>query len=63
VCSSDLINSFYNLQGDEMFDKRHPVIEMLKNWVDEEYHLGRITVISDDELQEKFEEHMKNREA
>ena len=57
------INSFYNLKGDEVFDKKHPVVEKIKNWVDNQYDLGRITVISDDELQEKFEQYMKDREA
>jgi len=57
------INSFYNLKDDEAFDKAHPVVGILKNWVDEEYDLGRVTVISDEELQEQFERHMKSRET
>jgi len=43
-----------NIPNSDEFDKRHPVVLALKNWVDSEYDEGRVTVISDAELHEKF---------
>jgi isopropylmalate/homocitrate/citramalate synthase len=45
------LNSFYHLTGDEALDKQHPVVERLKLWVDEQYNEGRVTVITDSELE------------
>ncbi len=44
------INSFYNLDGNNAIDKKHPCVAKIKEWVDAEYEGGRVTVISDDEL-------------
>ena len=44
------INSYYHLRGEQAYDKRHPVIEAIKLWVDSQYDDGRTTVISDTEL-------------
>ena len=49
------LNDTYNLQEGEAFDKRHPIIEQMKQWVDEQYDDGRTTVISDKELKQLFE--------
>ncbi len=45
------VNGYYNLSGDEAFDKKHPVIVSIKKWVDEQYENGRVTVIADSELE------------
>ncbi len=45
------INRHYKLKGDASIDKKHPVIEKIKEWVDSEYAAGRITLISDEELE------------
>jgi len=44
------VNGFMNLVGDEAYDKRHPVIEGLKAWVDQQYDDGRVTELTDGEL-------------
>ena len=44
------MNSFFKLKGDESFNKSNPIVLKVKEWVDEEYESGRITVITDDEL-------------
>lgn len=44
------INTHFKLKGDQMIDKNHPVVALVKDWVDAEYEDGRITVITDDEL-------------
>ena len=44
------INSYFKLKGNEAFDKANPIVLKVKEWVDEEYESGRITVITDDEL-------------
>ncbi|NLK29016.1 MAG: 2-isopropylmalate synthase [Clostridiales bacterium] len=44
------INSYYKLKNDELVDKNHVVVIKVKDWVDQEYENGRITVITDAEL-------------
>jgi isopropylmalate/homocitrate/citramalate synthase len=44
------INTFYKLKGEKAVDKSNPVVHKIKEWVDEEYETGRVTVITDDEL-------------
>ncbi len=46
------INSFFLLTGDEAFDKKHPIVEKVRFWVEEQYNDGRVTVITDSELEE-----------
>ncbi len=43
-------NSFYNLTGEQSLDKQHPIIKAMKEWVDDQYNEGRVTVITDHEL-------------
>ena len=50
------INQNYRLTGEDMLDKRHPLVAKLKEWVDVEYEDGRQTVLSNSELQEKISE-------
>ena len=44
------INSYYGLKDEAKVDKKHPAIALIKEKVDEQYALGRTTVISDGEL-------------
>ena len=44
------INSYYGLKDEAKVDKKHPTIALMKEKVDEQYALGRTTVISDGEL-------------
>lgn len=53
------VNSYYKLTGGEAFDKRHPVVESVKKWVDEQYDGGRVTVITDKELTKVTQEAIK----
>jgi isopropylmalate/homocitrate/citramalate synthase len=50
------INQTYRLTGDEVIDKRDPVVVALKEWIDKEYEDGRQTSLSNMELEEKLEE-------
>ncbi len=45
------INGFFRLTGEEMLDKRHPVLAQMKERVDKEYASGRTTVMGDEELE------------
>ena len=45
------INGFFRLEGDEVIDKRNPVVAQMKEIVDEEYAQGRNTVMGDSELE------------
>ena len=49
------INQTYRLTGDEVIDKRDPVVVALKEWIDKEYEDGRQTSLSNSELEEKLE--------
>ena len=40
------------VQGENAFDKQDPIVIELKGWVDKEYEEGRVTAISDGELEE-----------
>ena len=48
----------FGLKGERALDKSHPLVQAVKAWVDEEYAGGRVTVISNGEL-----EHVSAREA
>ena len=50
------INSNYHLEGDDKLDKHDPLVIAMKAWVDQEYEDGRITVLSNHELEEKIAE-------
>lgn len=45
------INGFYNLSGEKAVNKNHPCVAKIKEWIDGEYEAGRVTVISDEELE------------
>jgi len=44
------INTSFKLKGDKALDKAHPIVVKIKDWVDAEYETGRVTVITDEEL-------------
>lgn len=44
------INSYYKLKNEKAIEKNHVVVEQVKQWVDQEYEAGRVTVITDEEL-------------
>lgn len=46
------VNQYFNLKGDQALDKKDPRLQQLKEWVDQQYHEGRNTVIGDEELEE-----------
>ena len=48
---SHCINSFFKLTGDKRIDKRDEKVIRIKEWVDEQYKNGRVTSISDRELE------------
>lgn len=46
------LNSFYGLKGPDAVDKRHPVVQAIREAVDVLYQEGRNTVMGDGELEE-----------
>ncbi len=45
------INGYLSLTEDRALDKQHPLVNKVKEWVDREYDEGRVTVITDEELE------------
>jgi len=50
------INQTYELTGENCVTKQDPLVLALKGWIDAEYEDGRVTVLSNHELEEKIEE-------
>ena len=50
------INENYNLTGENAIDKKDPLVVALKEWVDKLYEDGRVSSLSNIELEEKIEE-------
>ena len=50
------INNNYKLKGQNVIDKRDPLVVSLKEWVDKEYEDGRQTTISNSEFEKKIAE-------
>jgi len=48
------INAYYGLKDTDQVDKNSPLVVKVKEWVDSEYENGRITVITDEELENVF---------
>ncbi len=44
------INNYYNLDKNHAVTKQNPCVLKMKEWIDNEYDNGRVTVISDNEL-------------
>ena len=53
------INQNYSLSGEKAVDKRSPLVIKLKGWIDAEYEQGRITSLSNSEIEEKIAEIQK----
>lgn len=53
------INSYFHLTGEAAVSKKHPVVEKVYEWVNEEYNKGRVTMIADHELETLTLEFMK----
>lgn len=54
------INTNPNIQGLNQMNKEHPLCYLLKEWVDKEYDEGRVTVITDKELEEMISKYTEN---
>jgi len=50
------INANYRLNDDEKLDKKDPLVEKMKEWVDGEYANGRQTTLSNHEVEVKLNE-------
>lgn len=50
------INTTYRLADADKVDKRDPLVVAMKEWVDKEYEDGRLTILSNQELEEKIAE-------
>lgn len=44
------INTYYKLRKEQAVDKSSELVRLVKEWVDQEYESGRVTVITDEEL-------------
>lgn len=53
------INIYYRLKGDKAVDKKSPLVAEVKKWVDQEYETGRVTAITDGELEKVIKESSK----
>lgn len=51
------INTHYKLRVEDKIDKSEPIVAAVKEWVDKEYDEGRVTAITDEELERIVEEH------
>ena len=49
------INQYMKLTGDEAVTKSDPIVLFLKQWVDQQYDEGRVTAITDGELEEQMQ--------
>ena len=47
------LNAFYHIPKGQMIEKNHELVVRLKAWVDQMYDNGRVTVITDEELDEQ----------
>lgn len=50
------INTKYHLEGNNQMDKNSEFVHFIKAWVDEQYANGRVTVMTDDEMNDKISE-------
>jgi len=53
------INTYYRLKGGKAVDKKSPLVAEVKKWVDQEYETGRVTAITDGELEKVIKESSK----
>ena len=50
------INRNYHLSGDRQLTKHDPLVEALKEWVDQQYEDGRTTALGTEELETRIRE-------
>ena len=55
------VNSYYELSEDEKVTKQDDLVIKLRDWVNEQYTMGRQTIISDEELEEQSQIYAPNR--
>ena len=48
------MNHHYHLKGDSQLDKKDVLVIKLKEWVDKQYDEGRVTVLTDNELENQI---------
>ncbi len=48
------MNHHYHLKGDSELDKKDDIVIKLKEWVDKQYEEGRVTVLTDNELEDQI---------
>ncbi len=53
------MNSHYHLRVEDKIDKNAPLVVKVKEWVDKEYDEGRVTSITDDELEREVKKAAK----
>ena len=44
------INTYFHLPEGKQVDKNTELVSIVKDWVDQEYESGRVTVLTDEEL-------------
>ena len=49
------VNQHYRLPDSQKLDKRDPLIQTMKNWIDQEYEDGRQNIMTDRELEQMLE--------
>jgi hypothetical protein len=52
------INTNLGLKGDSSVDKRHPGVSKIEKWVLEQYETGRVTSISNDEMERQVRKYL-----
>ncbi|MCG6537525.1 MAG: histone-lysine N-methyltransferase, partial [Syntrophales bacterium LBB04] len=52
------INNNLGLKGDASVDKRHPGVSKIEKWVLEQYETGRVTSISNDEMERQVRKYL-----
>ena len=52
------INGHLGLKGENAVDKRHPGISRIHKWITEEYESGRVTSISNEELEKRVRKYL-----
>lgn len=49
------INNYYSLSADRQVTKNDSLVAAVKDWVDQQYADGRVTVMTDEELQAEID--------
>ncbi len=57
------VNSYYHFDERDSVDKNSQIVKKIKEWIDNEYANGRITVISNEELDCLYQKYSKENES